>query len=263
MEELNQLVFNVFGFLLLLGGALFVLNRWQIKRATKKIGQHAKILAIPQFEFAEVSPDDFPWLERGFYDEMKIWFEKLGFRCFGDFENLTVSRNFPHARTFTRSFVSPDGTISAGCYHFRCRGWMRILLALTRMKSSQHVCDFGTEFHGQIFLCTSNASGPQLLNSVPLIITQYLPADTPWHELLRKHQEELHRLIESRGLEPVIIRTIEDDVASSNRMQAVKAEFRRSAGYISADEIRRLGGESSRGAAERVIREMENQGRIK
>src|SRR5688572_463341 len=56
-------------------------------------------------ELVQVTPGAFPEADVDFYDRVKRALEAKGYSTLGDVEDLTLSRIYPHNRTFLRLFV--------------------------------------------------------------------------------------------------------------------------------------------------------------
>ena len=105
---------------------LWLLVRWLTRRAAGSLLTKQRAIYSGKMEFAKVAPRDFPWLDQSFYDEVSKKMANAGFRRVGDFEYLTLSRQWPSMRTFLRRFVGDAGAIMAAGYHIKVRGVMGV-----------------------------------------------------------------------------------------------------------------------------------------
>src|SRR5262249_56094419 len=68
-------------------------------------------------ELARVSPAAFPEADLEFYDRARSAFERRSYRWIADVEDLTLTRIYPHNRTFLRLFIDAGSMIRASVYH--------------------------------------------------------------------------------------------------------------------------------------------------
>lgn len=177
-------------------------------------------------EYAEVDPDDFKYLDLKYYE--RTW-EKLrdeGFRFLGDIEDVTLSQVHPRMRSFIRCLVSGDGSVMAGIYHVRPRGWWRVLVWFGLLKQTR-VLDLETEFTDGCFVCTSNAEQAAMMTLPDELMPEFYGDITEPAELLEIHKRWVGEyLSQTDGVGCVIVRSLRDGLASQDRMTALKAAHR-------------------------------------
>lgn len=242
--------------LIAIGVFAWLLPRIIAKFAAKKIKNLRKVMMVEELKIETVSPADFPWLDHAYYDSVTRWMTCAGYRCLGDYMSLDAVRVSRASRTFIRSFISPDGVIGAGCYHFVARGWLGFVMRLLVRDGSndQKICEFNTEFTGNVFLETSNAASIRHLAPIPNFHRLFLPREATPDQILKLHLSTLQKLVEQHHFEPVIMRSFADVIASGNRAQALKTEYRRKHGYLAAAELRAQNGSNE--TTEMLIKEL-------
>ncbi len=219
----------------LIGAAGLVMNRWapaylrrqQKNAATAILSQQIAVYGEPH-EYRLAKMEEFPDLDRGFYESCRSWFEQHSFRYVGDRENMTLTGVYPNMRTMLRSFIGSDGTILGSVYHIRKKAG----------KDVNKTIDFETETSIGTFITTSNTLDTARVLPFPGIKSQRLPAETLPEELLRLHLESLRHEIELHpGLTFTRCSTLEEFIAFQRRMHAMKVMHKKKVGYISAADL--------------------------
>lgn len=239
MDFLNELLaavehsappirFTKFTALLGLWLLLWVLGRVLPKKgsgedAARKITEEKRKLYSAPHEYAPVRVHDFRWLDARYYDETQRLLESIGFKCFGDVENLSLTAVFPNMRTAIRDLASGDGVVSASVWHFKVRGWLRVLALLRLLKDDLRVVDLGTEFSDGTFLATANNLGLDPSSDVPGIERIQLLYATPIEDALVGHRRRVAEILAQRpGVAPVLARTGRDVREAAARAHALK-----------------------------------------
>lgn len=198
-------------------------------------------------EYQPVNPKDFPHLDRKFYDKMASILEANGFMKLGDIEDVTVTRASPYLhRTFLRCLVSSNGTISAGIFDAKPKGFMSIIGWLLGSRREK-VTEFETEFSNGCFIYTTHAQAVQHI-SLPLeIIPQYLSKKTSPTELLRSHQKKVTQYLKQHpDVQPIVIRSLEEGLESQHRAEVLKSVHRQSlGGGVTLKELKDIAKESN------------------
>jgi hypothetical protein len=201
-------------------------------------------------EYRAATLDEFPQLDRTFYDRMQIWFESCGFRYLGDCDNVTLSRVYPEKRTLIRRMVGKDDTVCVAIYHIRTTG--------RRFFRVHRIIDLETEFSDATFMRTSNVADAARLSPVPGIDHLNLASDIEPRLLLLAHMDRMsqkHSSIPSTTT--TAVRTIEEAYAFQQRMHAIAAKARREAGYITREEFSNIKGRSLSENEERLVEQIE------
>src|SRR6185295_16184342 len=129
----------------------------------------------------------FPEADLEFYDRAKQQLEDKGYSCIADVEDLTLTRIYPHNRTFMRLFVDAGRMIRANAYHLHPRGVVISLLQLVQLYPRHlRVIELVSEIGGT-FLVTSNTHGVDRLEPPPEAKVERLPLSTKVLDVVAKH----------------------------------------------------------------------------
>ena len=204
------------------------------KRVARKIVGDAKALYSAPHEFAEVRAASFRDVDHRFYDSKRAELETLGFQYLADIEDLTLSRQYPSMRTFVRALVGDAGTVSAGIYQLKFRGFYRLLQLFGVLARKPFFVDLESEFSDGTFVATSNTATTDLSSSVPEIHRQSLPQETPVARLLAVHREQVE-LRRQKGLIPTRVRSMAEVLSLQDRLQQAKNRHKQSLGYVDGE----------------------------
>lgn len=222
-----------------LGG--WLLRLWlSPARGAKQIHTDAQALYSAPHEFAEVEARAFRWADHRYYDQTEAALAALGFRKLGDLEDLSTSRVYPAMRTFIRAMAGERGTISAGIFHLKMRGWYRLLVLCRLLPGHLRSVDFETELSDGTFVATGNSLGKDLSSEIPGIARLGLPDATPLAELLAAHREHLARILGERpGASARRVESLADDLALQGRMQELKNRHKAAQGFVDLEQFDR------------------------
>jgi hypothetical protein len=201
------------------------------KRAAKNIAETGEKLYSDLHQYAPVDAKQFRDLDLAFYDRTQAELEILGFRHVGDYEDVTLSRQMPSMRTFIRRMISSDGTVMAGTYHLKYRGFMRLLALFGILPGKPFYLDLETEFSNGSFLATSNTDTGANASPFPGITNQLHPQWMTPSDLLADHRKGM-AAVEQQGHSAVKLATASEYQASQDRMQELKNRHRKSQGFI-------------------------------
>jgi hypothetical protein len=230
-------------------GSTLIKKRQQLA-AQKILAEQKAVYSSTPHEYKEADSADFPDQDHDFYDRTQQWFESLGFRFIGDCEIVSLTRIYPHMRTFIRRMFSPDGTISVAIYHVKA--------TLHRLPHDFRSIDLETELSNGTFLTTSNTLEGARVPPVPGIDAVRLPMTTPLDELLENHVERLAQaLAATPGIVETRVQTMEDGYRFQRRMQEVKARHKKSVGYVGAEDIKAVRGRELTSYEQGVVKELE------
>jgi len=237
MHYLLLILVAFFGLLILSMG----FSRWLLKTSARKLYEQQKTVYSGKHEFMTVSPRIFPWLDIDYYDNVAARLRRLDFRHLGDVEDKTATLAFPSMRTFVRVLQSADGAVTAGVYQVKPRGFTRLFTSLGLIPRDMRVLDLESELNNGTFLATSNGLGLNLTAEVNGITRQLADPATPVEELLRLHRETLGKMCaETSELQALAWRSMEEILASQERMQELKNARKAALGYVDAEEIARV-----------------------
>jgi hypothetical protein len=271
--------------LLFFSAAVCVAENLLLRRNAKKTLGQMRTIYSGAHEYIAADWRKFPGVDIKFYDSNTDFLRREKFAPLGDVENVTATLAFPWMRTFIRNLVSEDGVISAGMYYINPRGLTGIIWKLLLRMGAKGYIDFESEVRSvwtvkdadgrdqneerSFFITTSNAELAGRMRQPPQFFAVYYPASTPAEILLDKHRERLENI--RRGIQShetnrlVEIKTLAESREMQNRMELAKAKFRRETGWISQEELRRIGGESLTDEADRLYEaiqaEKENRAR--
>jgi hypothetical protein len=212
-------------------------------------------------EMARVSPAAFPEADLEFYDRARAAFERRGYRWLADVEDLTLTRIYPHNRTFLRLFVDAGAMIRASVYHLHPRGVVLSMLQLVQLYPRHlRVIELISEVQGA-FLVTSNTHGIDRLEPPPEARVERLPLVTPLDDIVKRHEQRITELLRAHPERaPVQFETYEDVLASMARAHVAMARHRQKVGGLSRDELERLKGRPLSTSEEAFLREVQGKG---
>jgi hypothetical protein len=211
-------------------------------------------------ELTRVSPAAFPEADLEFYDRARGAFERKAYRWIADVEDLTLTRIYPHNRTFLRLFVDAGSMIRASVYHLHPRGVVLSMLQLVQLYPRHlRVIELVSEVQGT-FLVTSNTHGIDRLEPPPEALIERLPLQTPLAEIVQRHELRITELLRAHPERtPVHFEAFEDVIASIGRAHVAMARHRQKVGGLSRDELERLKGRPLNPAEEAFLREIQGK----
>jgi len=212
-----------------------------IDKTAQDIKELHQSIYVPRHEYRQVDASTFRHLDLKFYDALRDTLIAQGCAWLGDVENLSLKQTAFDPRSFIRILVSKDQTTCIGLYHVRPRFWVRLLLWIFRVKLGKMI-DCETELSNGAYVVTSNATEAGKLNLPPNLDRKFFPLNTPHMIVFEEHQRRLKDIF---ATDPHVLattmRTVEEALEMQHRMQAVKAAYRKGIGYVTEDELRRLG----------------------
>ena len=192
---------------------------------------------------------------------MLMYKKNKGFISLGDVEDVTLTRATPYLhRVFIRTLVSRDGTILAGIFDAKPKGFISLFSWLLGSRREK-ITEFETEFSNGCFILTTHAQASQQI-ALPLeIIPQYLPKKTPPLELLKYHKTRVAAYLKQYSdVQPIVIRSLEEGLESQHRAEALKSAHRQSqGGGVTLKEIKDIAkdGNISQETATKLFSEMQ------
>jgi hypothetical protein len=209
-------------------------------------------------ELVQVSPAGFPEADIDFYDRVKRALEQKGYSTLGDVEDLTLSRIYPHNRTFLRLFVDAGRMIRASAYHLHPRGVVISLLQLVQLWPRHlRVVELVSEVGGK-FLVTANTHGVDRLEPPPEAKVERMPLETSFMQVVARHEERITAYLkEHPERSPTSFERLDDVLASIARAHVAMARHRQKLGGLSRDELERLKGRPLSASEEAFLREVQ------
>lgn len=212
-------------------------------------------------ELVRVSPAAFPEADLDFYDRARRELEAKGYTWLADVEDLTLSRIYPHNRTFLRLCVDGGRMVRASIYHLHPRGVVISLLQLVQLFPRHlRVVELVTEINGR-FLVTSNTHGVDRLEPPPEAKVERMPLATDVLAVVARHESRITEFLrEHPERAPVSFETFEEVLASIARAHVTMARHRQKVGGLSRDELERLKGRPLSQTEEAFLREVQGKG---
>ncbi len=205
-------------------------------------------------EYREVDAQTFQHLDLGFYDRTRDALIALGCTWLADVEDVTIKGMAFDLRTFIRMMTSPEKTVAIGLFHPKPKWWIRLLLWVLRAKVGRTI-DCETECSNGIYIVTSNAALAGKMNTPPGFDMQYFPANTDHLAVFQAHVERLQKYLAANpGVAATPLNNYEEALAMQHRMHAAKSAYRKSIGYATEEELRRMG--ATKKMAKEIKREL-------
>jgi hypothetical protein len=215
------------------GSAATSRSAGEIQSIARQILHQQRSLYAAPHEHTPANPDDFPDVDRVFYDSTQRELETLGFRFLDDVENVTLSRNMPALRTFSRTMTGDDDTIVARIYQ---------LLPTGRGGRDIRAIELTTEFTDFTFMVTTNAEIQLDASNIRGIIITRLPPSTSASQLVQHHRSAV-AAARSKTSSAVRCSTMDAIFNSIRRAHAVRAVHRKRNGYVTLDDLKLIRGE--------------------
>jgi hypothetical protein len=211
-------------------------------------------------ELVQIDPATFPEADIDFYDRARRELEGKGYRFLADVEDLTLSRIYPHNRTFLRLAVDAGRMIRASAYHLHPRGVVISLLQLVQLFPRHlRVIELVSEVGGT-FLVTSNTHGVDRLEPPPEAKVERMPLGTSLLSVVARHEARITEFLRAQpGRAPVSFETLDEVIASIARAHVVMARHRQKVGGLSRDELERLKGRPLSATEEAFLREVQGK----
>jgi hypothetical protein len=214
-----------------------------IEKAASDIKKLNERIYVPRHEYRRVDAQSFRHLDLHFYDRTRDAFAAQGCAWLGDVENVTLKGTANDFRTFIRFLASEDRTTCIGLYHPKPKIWMRLLLWILRFKVGRTI-DCESELSSGGYIVTSNAAEAGKLNPPPGFDIRYFPVGTDHDTVFRAHCQRLKDFLTANpAIRATTMRNPEEALEMQHRMQSAKAAFRKGIGYVTEDELERLGAE--------------------
>ena len=195
----------------------------------------------PDPDLIEVEASDYPAYQRKHADACEKALAPLGYTTLADAEALGVTTS-QGMRALIRFFVHPDhGPAAAFAIKPKWPGLIAfLLLFLTGKWKTMRMLECSTRFADDFFM-SSRAAGPDLLDNTGIanLSFEYLPPDATPAQVAQRHIERVEERVAQghRALPVASLEDIEDNWAATN---ALKADYRRSIGYVTDEELHRI-----------------------
>lgn len=197
-----------------------------------------------EHEYAPARAADFPEADHGYYQAATSELTQRGFAALGDLEDLTLSRAYPSLRTYARVFVDQGQLIRGGVFHMRTRGVLVGMLQVIRATPRHlRLVEMITESSTGHVLITTNTGGLDRLDPPPGFAVERMEPSRRPGAVAERHTERLRAwLREHPSYQPIAMATLEDAIASMQRINVQLALYRAAKGGLSRDELERIKG---------------------
>lgn len=228
-----------------LGLSVFA-GAWILRLLTTRSGARSLFSSIKSVyqgdhDYASVDPRNFSWMSLDHYNRLTPALEERGFVYLEDLEDLTLTRAFPLTRTFVRCFSGAEGTIVAGVYDLKPRGWYRLLQMGGVLPKDLRTIDLETELTDGRFILSTTADRKMASSDIPPEAeAEYYPRGMPLDEFLSDHTARVQAALDAHpGLDLVRVRTSSECRAMQTRLQRLKNKFKQGRGYLTGEDIAR------------------------
>lgn len=179
-----------------------------------------------------VKAGDYSGRDRHFYDSCAAVFKKHGFSYIADMEDKTSAEILASIHTYMRFMLSSDRAL------FAC------IVDATPDDTSKKPDDaefkiytIESEFTDSVFLITTPNRPSMLVSAPEKIVTMYIPRETTVDSALKLHREYIaNYLINKKNSKLVRLSGLNGIIASQNRQQQLRNNFRRQLGFSLTNE---------------------------
>jgi hypothetical protein len=179
--------------------------------------------------------DEFPDLDRGYYDQVQAELESNGFRFLDDVENVSLTRALPAFRTPVRILSGDRAGVIARIYQVRPLG---------RAGRDIRIIELMTELSDFSFICTTNGELFAEPTDVHGIRATRLAADASVQQLLDRHRQTLEEILaQNPSLHFIPCPTLDDVLKSARHAHAVRSVHRKRHGYVTQEDLKLIRGE--------------------
>jgi hypothetical protein len=224
-------------------------------------------------EYVPAKAASFPHLDLPAYAAIQSWMRDNALRRLVDLEvpALSQSPSSLVAPTFTRAFLSADGTVVAQYYQVKPRlgrlalkwatgifnfRWIAATRMALRTARTRHCTSFETGFSDGGFVITSNAESAGKLTQPPSFDVRFHPYGTTPARMLAEHRIRVAaRRTETPATQIVAVADVRQMLAQQRRMAELKSAWRAAQNWISKAEIDALASNSE--VADAVYEELQ------
>jgi ABC-type uncharacterized transport system fused permease/ATPase subunit len=179
-----------------------------------------------------VKASDYIGRDRHFYDSLETIFKKHGFKYIADIEDKTSAKIMTQLHTFERVMLSSVSAIVASFVD---------VTPDDTLKKPEDVrfkaYTIESELNDSVFIITT-PNRPSILVSAPdKIATVFIPREISVDSALTLHREYIANYLKNKSNSKLIpLSNINDIIASQNRQQQLRNNFRRQLGFSLTDE---------------------------
>lgn len=216
---------------------IFMVQRLSAKLSARRILDNAKVINSSKLEYAEVDPADLPWVDHTFIQKNTEKMAADGFEHLVDYENLTVAKQFPNMRIFSRVFTGDNGTIIGLIIHTKISG---LVALLKPAQKNIKTIVLRTEFEDGTFLDTNNSAGLNMLNPFPGVTLNRMDPGTSFETILSTHRASLQDICSKQNKSPKRLLSKDAVMDLLDRIRELNNEYRRKVGYIKREEFNNI-----------------------
>jgi len=139
-----------------------------------------------------------------------------------------------------------------------------IALLLSGQWRTHQVVELSSQFDNKEIIITRKTTAPDHFGYGPKIHIEQLPAKTNLRDMLQHHHEKTRKFLEQfPGMKTIPFNTLQDIEKGTEDELCAKAEYRRSIGYITDDELKLLLGKNYKRFAEKIIEKVRMLAKLK
>lgn len=200
--------------------------------------------------------EDYPKFQRDHARQALQAMAKAGFAHVGDYEPLHLSEVLGKP-TLVRIYSGDQGAIFAASYRVAPKwpGWLGFLIAFfTGLWKKPALIELISAFNDGQFIVTNNTGGGDPFTFGSTVATEQLPLNAKIEEVVKRHRARLAEYLGIHHKEHALpATTMEEMTPLLRQLTAAKNQYRKSIGYVSDTELRKLLGKHHDLLAERVL----------
>ena len=210
----------------------------------RKILLQVKAMVPGRFETLAADERTHPHVDWKAYYEVRKHAALLGFQHLGDVDPISVHLDPKMMkRAVLAIFTNDEGTEVLGHYRVVLRWtWQGILARMGGVTGN--VFDLGTHFGGAqgVIVETSTAQVSAVWDQPDFVLRETLGHGTKLDYVVQRHRERVREYVaQHREARPTVVRTLADVVRMSDVHEQRKLTWRRARGWMTRDELARLG----------------------
>jgi hypothetical protein len=213
-----------------------------MQNVARRVLDSVRRMVPGRFHTRPASPQTHPHVAWAAYDDARRRLEALGFTFMGDVEPVSVATDPRMSRpNVMRLLIGDGGTVTAGFYRMALR-WTPVGILARMLGGAGNMLDLITLYPDGTIIETSNAAPASVWSDPPFLQRQYVVKSTPADVLVAHHRERVRARVASHpGVHPVRVASLLEVVAASDATERAKRAWRESIGWITRDELARLG----------------------
>ena len=215
----------------------------QFDNVAGKLVASVRDMVPGRFVIEPTTPATHPHVQWEAYTRVREIAAGLGLRHLGDVDITSIRHDLSMMRRPVLAiYTNRDGTEVIGHYRLALR-WTPMGILARLLGGRGDMFDVGTNFGGGdgVTLETTSAAAAGVWNQPEWNLREMLPKGTPLPQMLERHRGWVRDYrAQHPEAQPTAIRTLQDIVAISDRMEQRKLEWRRQLGWATRDELARI-----------------------